>query len=234
MATHSAVSDPYRELGVPADATRDEIAAAYRARAKELHPDARPQDPAASERFKRVSAAYRFLSDPAARSRYDADRRAPAAAVPRSSGAAVVPPRRSRFRLTRRGARWAAFGGVVLVLVGIAATVWVVSLQRHDADLRARGVAVVATVVDVGGERRLRFEARDGGIVEASEPVKTGEEQPAVGARVTVHYDRDDPTNIVVDVSHTGRDVTLWIVAVKLMVGGAVLSMWGTRQLRRV
>lgn len=234
MAIRPAASDPYEELGVSADASRDDIATAYRARAKELHPDAHPQDPAAAERFNQVSAAYRILSDPVARSRYDTERRSAEPVAPVASpGAPRISEPGSRFRLTRRGARWAAFGGIALVVLGVAATIWVVSLQRHDADLRARGIAVVATVVDVGGERRLRFETRDGRIVETAESVKTGEEQPAVGASITVHYDRHDPSNVVVDVSHTGRDVTLWIVALKLMIGGAVLAWFGTRHLRR-
>jgi hypothetical protein len=50
---------------------------------------------------------------------------------------------------------------------------------------------------------------------------------------VRIHYDRGDPTTIVTDDSHTGRNVTLWIVAVKLVVGGAVLMGFGIRRLRR-
>ena len=63
--------DPYEVLGVPRDAGPDEIKKAYRALAKELHPDANPGDAAVEERFKRVSAAYALLSDPQARARYD-------------------------------------------------------------------------------------------------------------------------------------------------------------------
>jgi hypothetical protein len=48
-----------------------------------------------------------------------------------------------------------------------------------------------------------------------------------------VHYDRADPTRIVADDSHTARDVTLWIVAVKFLVGGAILVGVGVRRLRR-
>jgi hypothetical protein len=106
-------------------------------------------------------------------------------------------------------------------------------LQRHDADLRARGVAAVATVVQVGGERRLEFTTRDGRTVRAVEQIKSGEEQPPVGAHVDIHYDRADPSSVVTDTSHTARDVTLWIVAVKLVVGGTILLVVGARRLRR-
>ena len=207
-------------------------------------PTSSPHDDPAGERFKRVSMAYGVLSDPARRARYDSGQltvparpRAPVPAPPRR-----VPDTRTRTRtrtgagrlhLSRRGARWAVGSGIVLIVLGLAAGIWVVSLQRHDADLRNGGVAAVATVVDVGGERRLEFTTRAGRTIRAVEQVKSGEEQPAVGASVHIHYDRNDPTSIVTDTSHTARDVTLWIVAVKLFVGGIVLLVVGTRRLRR-
>ncbi len=69
----------------------------------------------------------------------------------------------------------------------------------------------------MNGERRLEFETASGRVVRATESVKTGEEQPPVGSQVRIHYDRNDPTSIVTDESHTGRNVTLWIVAVKFV-----------------
>jgi len=228
----------YEELGVARGASRDEITAAYRARAKVLHPDARPDDATAAERFSRIGAAYRVLSDPQERARYDASLAKPppvrAATPPRPSQPAPSAPAPSKpFRLSRRGARWAAGGGAALLVLGLVTGAFVFSLQRHDADLQANGVATVATVIQVDGERRLEFETRSGRVVQATESVKTGEEQPAVGSEVRIHYDRNDPTSIVTDDSHTGRNVTLWIVAVKLVVGGAVLSWFGFRRLRR-
>ena len=63
--------DLYTVLGVSKDAQGDEIRRAYRRLAKELHPDTRPDDPAAGDRFKRVTAAYDILGDAAKRQRYD-------------------------------------------------------------------------------------------------------------------------------------------------------------------
>jgi DnaJ-class molecular chaperone len=63
--------DLYTVLGVPKGARDDEIRRAYRRLAKELHPDVRPDDPAASDRFKRVTAAYDILGDATKRRRYD-------------------------------------------------------------------------------------------------------------------------------------------------------------------
>ncbi|MGP1274557.1 DnaJ C-terminal domain-containing protein [Glycocaulis sp.] len=63
--------NPYAILGVSERASADEIRKAYRKLAKELHPDARPGDKAAEERFKQVTQAFKLLSDPEQRARFD-------------------------------------------------------------------------------------------------------------------------------------------------------------------
>jgi DnaJ-class molecular chaperone len=66
------LEDPYKVLGVAKDASADQIKSAYRKLARGLHPDLHPDDKQAEDRFKRVSAAYDLLSDPAKKARYDA------------------------------------------------------------------------------------------------------------------------------------------------------------------
>lgn len=63
--------DPYAALGLGRTATADDIRRSYRKLAKELHPDVRPGDKAAEERFKRATAAFNLLSDPVTKSRFD-------------------------------------------------------------------------------------------------------------------------------------------------------------------
>ncbi|MBY0562890.1 MAG: DnaJ domain-containing protein [Hyphomonadaceae bacterium] len=63
--------DPYAALGVARSATAEEIRRAYRKLAKELHPDVRPGDKQAEERFKRATAAFNLLSEPTTKARFD-------------------------------------------------------------------------------------------------------------------------------------------------------------------
>jgi molecular chaperone DnaJ len=67
----TATKDFYAILGLAENATADEIKKAYRKLAKQYHPDANPNDPAAAERFKEVSEAYSVLSDDTKRKQYD-------------------------------------------------------------------------------------------------------------------------------------------------------------------
>ena len=55
--------DLYAVLGVAEDADSKTISRAYRKLARQLHPDTHPDDPAAAERFKGVTAAYDVLGD---------------------------------------------------------------------------------------------------------------------------------------------------------------------------
>ncbi|XP_022136338.1 dnaJ homolog subfamily C member 17-like isoform X2 [Momordica charantia] len=68
--------DHYAVLGLPsgeedAKLTEKEISKAYRAKALELHPDKRPDDPNAHENFQALKSSYEILKDEKARRLFD-------------------------------------------------------------------------------------------------------------------------------------------------------------------
>jgi curved DNA-binding protein len=65
-----AFRDYYEALGVPRDASNEDIRKAYRKLARQYHPDVN-KDAGADDRFKELSEAYEVLRDPDKRKRYD-------------------------------------------------------------------------------------------------------------------------------------------------------------------
>jgi len=63
--------DYYQILGIPRDASPDDVRKAYRRLAKKYHPDASPDDREAEERFKEIREAYEVLQNPEKRAVYD-------------------------------------------------------------------------------------------------------------------------------------------------------------------
>jgi hypothetical protein len=65
--------DHYQLLGVARGASREQIAQAWRRRARDEHPDSRPGDAGdeVAARFRALAEAWRVLSDPGRRAAYD-------------------------------------------------------------------------------------------------------------------------------------------------------------------
>jgi hypothetical protein len=125
--------DLYALLGVDPGATTDAITLAFRARAKELHPDRAPDDPEIAERFKELSEAYATLTRPDRRARYDARRAPRAAAAPEATGS---PKSRTQPVLATRGrARAAVIGGLVCILLGVAISPVLLSIDTSPDTL---------------------------------------------------------------------------------------------------
>lgn len=64
-------SDFYELLGVPKNATQDEIKKAYRKQAHKYHPDKNPGNAKAEANFKKINNAYEVLGDEKKRANYD-------------------------------------------------------------------------------------------------------------------------------------------------------------------
>ena len=65
-----AGKDYYQILGIPQNASDEEIKKAYRKLVMKYHPDRNP-DPNANEKMKEINRAYAILSNPTKRARYD-------------------------------------------------------------------------------------------------------------------------------------------------------------------
>ncbi len=66
-----ANEDFYQVLGVGKNASEDEIKKSYRKLAREYHPDRKPDDKQAAEKFKQIQQAYDVLGDAEKRKKYD-------------------------------------------------------------------------------------------------------------------------------------------------------------------
>jgi DnaJ-class molecular chaperone len=65
------MADFYQTLGVARGASANEIRTSFRALARLYHPDKKPDDKAAEEKFKEANEAHGTLSDPVKRKQYD-------------------------------------------------------------------------------------------------------------------------------------------------------------------
>lgn len=71
----------YETLGVPKNASSDDIKKAYRKLVKEYHPDLHPNDPSCAEKFKEINEANEILSDEKKRKQYDFELEHPGASA---------------------------------------------------------------------------------------------------------------------------------------------------------
>lgn len=67
------MNELYRTLGVSPGVTDAELKKAYRALAKQYHPDLHPDDKSAEVKFKEINEAYEVLGDAEKRKKYDAE-----------------------------------------------------------------------------------------------------------------------------------------------------------------
>jgi hypothetical protein len=243
-----ATVDFYAVLGVEPSAPAEDIAGAFRGLAKRLHPDRPESTGEEADRFTTVVAAYEVLGNARLRRAYDEVRaaeraRRPVVTVPASASAsapgpsatvASAPPAPLDARRVRRNARRWLGGGVAVFIAGVLVSVVVVRLQAHDHARRSGRVTADATIVTEAGHPNVFFVTSSGQSVVVPEPTRVDPGTDAPGTRLRVLYRPDEPSDVIADESTTARNITLWIVALKLLVGGVVFMIVGGRRLRRV
>lgn len=164
------MKDLYSILGVTESADPETIKKAYRALAKQNHPDATGGDKKKTERFKEIGDAYAVLSDPKRRKEYDRLRHAPVGTdgLPQGFDADVFSQIFGDFS---GGGQGHPFGDVFATLFGNAAGRAQASSQGTDT---VSSLEVSFREAALGTQRTIRSGA--GNTVEVKVPpgVETG------------------------------------------------------------
>jgi hypothetical protein len=179
-------ADLYAVLGVPPQATSDEIARAFRERAKRLHPDVN-REPGAEEQCKELVGAHAVLSDPTQRAEYDRAHIAPRSTTPRA--AYEYPRWESRRRRPRSIVPIIVLAGLgmiaLLVTIGSIGHRWGDSVTSPN--IGALGTRVRATRVIRNNQPYVHYLTNTGISVEFPDP-SPGASTSAAGSTVYVRY----------------------------------------------
>jgi hypothetical protein len=155
--------DFYAVLGVPADASANDISRAFRRCARDCHPDTHPDDAAATERFLAVVAAHDVLSDEVTRREYDVFRRFGAGSLERadvlSSGvrgyvyAAPAPPPPPASVPRQRHRRWWVVGAMATAAALVGVVIIGTSGSNRNASLpTSAAVTAIAPLTTVASD----------------------------------------------------------------------------------
>lgn len=143
----------YDVLGVPSDASSAQIRDAFRALARDHHPD-RPSSAATGGRtMPEINEAYRVLGDPARRAVYDASLRPAGRSAATSAPSAGEAPAAAPPHLpmpARFPWRGLAFFGV-LAIIGV---IVLAQFSEPPAAPRPDGITRVGDCVDIGPDAR--------------------------------------------------------------------------------
>lgn len=150
--------DPYRVLGLRADASPDEVTRAFRRLARAEHPDVRGGAPEADQQYLRIRGAYELLRDRARRG--DGDREGGAREGTRQDGGARRIPVKVRSRRPGRGGDLSAELRVSLV-EGVYGATRQLPTSSSRSDARVVRVRVPPGTVN-GTRLRLRGQGAPG------------------------------------------------------------------------
>lgn len=153
------LADHYAVLGVSPDASLAEIKRAYRAHAREAHPDKVGETAAANDRLASLNTAYSTLKDEDARRVYDAQRAADA--VLGGDGPGGKWSRLARnLGAPSRGVRWVAVGRTGRPAFGCLSPVAEAS-PFNAAELLSPAAMPVILFVHLSGSERCKRAARE-------------------------------------------------------------------------
>ena len=153
------LADHYAVLGVSPDASLAEIKRAYRAHAREAHPDKVGETAAANDRLASLNTAYSTLKDEDARRVYDAQRAADA--VLGGGGPGGKWSRLARnLGAPSRGVRWVAVGRTGRPAFGCLSPVAEAS-PFNAAELLSPAAMPVILFVHLSGSERCKRAARE-------------------------------------------------------------------------
>jgi hypothetical protein len=110
--------------------------------------------------------------------------------------------------------------GIVCLVSGVLLAGWRLSVGRAGSSYGAAATRTTGTIVTRDGHRAVEFRTTTGATV-VTRP--GGAHSDDVGAPVRVVYDRTDPRRAVVDHDSLAKEITIWIAALKLVVGGLIL-----------
>ncbi len=234
MTRDWATIDFYAVLGVAPGADADTISDAFRARAKQMHPDVVGDVGPLAERFKEVTAAYEVLSDPQRRRDYDASRRAASAdagTVPTGLPArAAQRPRAIQPAWSGRRVRWVVAAGLVSVLLGVAFAVFIVVLNDREAADRARRVPIAGTAAVGKPGVRLAYLAPGLDRPYLAAVGEVGAFPAAPGDTVTLRYVASNPLEVAYGVDVPARfDASVEALVVTTDGGAVVVFAVGDR-----
>jgi hypothetical protein len=110
--------------------------------------------------------------------------------------------------------------GVVCLVSGVLLAGWRLSVGRAGSSYGVDATRTTGTIVRHDGHRAVEFRTTTGATVVTT---PGGAHSDDVGTSVRVVYDRTDPRRAVVDHDSLAKEITIWIAALKLVVGGLVL-----------
>ncbi len=123
----------YQILGIPTTASAKTIQKAFHKLAKTYHPDRNPQNNLALEQFKLISEAYKTLSNPTAKSKYDFKIRYGTPVTKVTYGQPPPAPRMARAAKRTFTRRAQVLGGVSVIFILAVVIISSFILLRYNA-----------------------------------------------------------------------------------------------------